>query len=196
MKIRGVITAAGDSIRLGQPKALLKISGETFVERLLRILAEGGVDDLILVVGGRHTSELMGECQRLGIEPVHNPKPEKGPVSSILCGMNEPGDWDLLLVQPVDVIGVSAADVRQLIKSCQQWPDHDAWILSHAMRRGHPVMIRREVLQLLGADNGPEHLRALLGQPQIRLHHEVTDNPLILEDVDDQQGWERIQDLI
>ena len=92
MKIRGVITAAGDSRRLGQPKALLEISGETFIERLVRVMKEGGVDEIIPVVGGRHTPELLEECQRIGIEPIHNADPERGPVSSIICGIREPGE--------------------------------------------------------------------------------------------------------
>ncbi|OUU23137.1 MAG: hypothetical protein CBC13_05955 [Planctomycetia bacterium TMED53] len=196
MKIRGVITAAGDSSRLGQPKALLEISGETFIERLSRILDGGGVDEVVLVIGGRHAPELIKECERLDIDPVHNPDPERGPISSILCGMKKPGNWDLLLVQPVDVIGVSESDVRQLIESQRRYPDHEAWILSHGMRRGHPVMIIKEAASTLETAGGPEHLRALLGQPEMRLHHEVTDNPLILEDVDDLQDWERIQSLM
>ena len=196
MKIRGIITAAGDSIRLGQPKALLTIAGETFIERLVRILRAGGVDEVVLVVGGRHASVLTQECERLDLKPVHNPDPQRGPVSSILCGMNKPGDWDLLLVQPVDVIGISEEDVRQLIESRDRWPDHDAWILSHDMRRGHPVMVDRETVSALATEGGPEHLRALLSQPGMRLHHEVTENPLILEDVDDPQDWERIQSQI
>ena len=70
MKVRGVITAAGDSRRLGQPKALLEISGETFIERLVRLMKVSGVDEVFPVVGGRHTPELLKECQRLGIEPI------------------------------------------------------------------------------------------------------------------------------
>ena len=196
MKIRGVITAAGDSRRLGQPKALLEIAGESFIERLHRVLQEGGVEEVLLVIGGRHTTELTTEARSLGIDPVHNPNPERGPVTSILCGLEEPGDWELLLVQPVDVIGVSVSDVEKLIGSCRRFPDHDAWILSHGMRRGHPVLIRRDVVQRLGEDQGPEHLRALLAQPHLRLHHEVTDNALILEDVDDEEDWKRIRSQI
>ena len=109
MKVRGVITAAGDSRRLGQPKALLEISGETFIERLVRLMKAGGVDEVFPVVGGRHTPELLKECQRLGIEPIHNADPERGPVSSIICGLKEPGEWDLLLIHPVDVVGITAA---------------------------------------------------------------------------------------
>jgi len=196
VKVRGVITAAGDSRRLGQPKALLEISGETFIERLVRLMKAGGVDEVFPVVGGRHTPELLKECQRLGIEPIHNADPERGPVSSIICGFKEPGEWDLLLIHPVDVVGITAADVQGLIDSSRKHPDHDAWIMSHEMRRGHPVMVRKEVVSSLATEGGPEHLRALLGQPHLKLHHEVTDNPMILEDVDDPEDWERIRGQI
>ena len=100
------------------------------------------------------------------------------------------------MIHPVDVIGITIADVQGLIESGRKHPDHDAWIMSHGMRRGHPVMVRKEVLSSLATEAGPEHLRALLGQPHLSLHHEVTDNPLILEDVDDLQDWERIRNRI
>ena len=50
--IPGIILAAGKSVRMGRTKALLPIAAnETFLDRVTRTLREGGVDDVIVVVG-------------------------------------------------------------------------------------------------------------------------------------------------
>ena len=50
--IAGIILAAGASSRMGTPKALLEYRGETFVDRLVRVL--GAVCDPVIVVLGYH----------------------------------------------------------------------------------------------------------------------------------------------
>ena len=44
--IPGIVLAAGNSSRMGRPKALLPTGpeGELFLERMIRILLDGGVD--------------------------------------------------------------------------------------------------------------------------------------------------------
>ena len=46
----GIILAAGDSTRMGSPKATLAMpDGRTFVTRIVRTLREAGVTDLVIV---------------------------------------------------------------------------------------------------------------------------------------------------
>jgi len=194
--VRAIITAAGDSRRMGRPKALLEIAGESVMARLFRVLTEGGVDQVLLVQGGRHSEELIAEAQRVGLNQVENPDPSRGPISSILTGMNCPGDWDLLLIQPLDVVGVHAGDISKLLNSARENKQYDAWVMSHDMRRGHPVLIRKKAVLQLGEVEGPPHLRALLAKEESRIYHVVTENHLVLEDVDDEEDWLRIRSQI
>jgi molybdenum cofactor cytidylyltransferase len=50
VSVAAVILAAGASTRLGRPKQLLVINGETLVERAIRIAAEAGLTPIIAVV--------------------------------------------------------------------------------------------------------------------------------------------------
>ena len=50
--VPGIVLAAGRSRRMGRAKALLPIgsSGETFIGRIVRVLRDSGVDDVLIVV--------------------------------------------------------------------------------------------------------------------------------------------------
>ena len=192
MKIRGVITAAGDSIRLGRPKALLSIAGESVLLRLQRALRMGGCDEGFIVEGGRHSDLIVEEAQRRELKHLKNEDPSAGPVSSIIRAIEEPGEWDSLLIHPVDVIGIGSKDVEALIEQSEVNNLADVWVPSYQFKRGHPVLIRREVVSRLVREDGPPHLRALIASEGVNIDHVETDNPLVLEDVDDEQDWKRI----
>ena len=83
MKIRGVIIAAGESSRLGSPKALLNIHGRSILDRLHRTLRAGGCDEVMVVGGGTHCVAVQEEADRIGVPLVINHDPSDGPVSSI-----------------------------------------------------------------------------------------------------------------
>lgn len=197
MKIRGVIIAAGESSRLGSPKALLNIHGRSILDRLHQTLHSGGCDEVMVVAGGTHCAAVQEEAHRIGTPLVINHDPSDGPVSSIRTAVAVPGQWDAMLIHPVDVIGVRQSDVEQLTGTARQsHSSFDAWIISHSMRRGHPVIVTRDKIETLLQADGPQHLRALLALPDLMVDHVVTKNPLVLEDVDDLADWIRVSALI
>ena len=50
--VPGIVLAAGRSRRMGRAKALLPAgsSGETFIDRIVRVLRDSGIDDVLIVV--------------------------------------------------------------------------------------------------------------------------------------------------
>ena len=197
MRIRGVIIAAGESSRFGSPKPLLELDGRSVLKRVCGVISAGGCDELLIVCGGTHRRVVEEESKRIGVRSIVNEDPADGPVSSIRTALMFPGEWDAILIHPVDVVGVKVADVSDLIESCQRDGDaFDAWVVSHQMKRGHPLILRREKAMRLLEEAGPPHLRALISADDMRIRHIVSDNPLLLEDVDDLDDWQRISPLL
>ena len=64
--VAGVLLAAGEGSRFGQPKALVELNGQTLAERGVHLLRAGGADP-ILVVTGAVPIELSGT------QTVYNP---------------------------------------------------------------------------------------------------------------------------
>ena len=52
--IPAIVLAAGMSSRMGRTKALLPIGSslETFLTRIIRVLREGGIESIVVVIGG------------------------------------------------------------------------------------------------------------------------------------------------
>jgi CTP:molybdopterin cytidylyltransferase MocA len=50
-RVAGVLLAAGEGSRFGQPKALVELNGQTLAERGVNLLRAGGADPILVVVG-------------------------------------------------------------------------------------------------------------------------------------------------
>ena len=81
-----IVLAAGASTRLGQPKQLLQMNGESLLHRTIRLAEEGGCAPIFVVLG--FEAELMQrEIADLDVRVVINPKWQSGMGSSLRSGM-------------------------------------------------------------------------------------------------------------
>ena len=55
-RVAGILLAAGEGSRLGQPKALVELAGQTLAERGVAMLRDGGTDPILLVTGAVRAS--------------------------------------------------------------------------------------------------------------------------------------------
>ncbi len=53
MRVAGIVLAAGSGSRYGEPKALVRFGAELLAERAGRLLAEGGCDPVLVVLGAQ-----------------------------------------------------------------------------------------------------------------------------------------------
>lgn len=197
MTVRGVILCSGDSRRLGEPKALLRFGAETMVERVLRIFREGGVADNVVVVGGQH-AEVIRESLGDDVTCVENPDPSPGPISSVCRGIGAVlgGGCTGVLVHPVDIPGVRSDDVRALLDAFEAHAAAGAVIPSIALRRGHPVLLRAGLAEKVLAAGTSLTLREHLADAETIIKYVVRENPLLREDVDTREDYERLRSLI
>lgn len=149
----GVILAAGDSTRMGFPKALLLTrDGRPFVATIAETFAAAGITDIVVVTGRDHeriTEALANE--RLPVSPrvIRNPDPSRGQLSSLLIGIDAvPADAPAAVVTLVDVPLMTAETVRLVIA---EWQRTQAPIVRPAMgeRHGHPVVFDQRLFQEL-----------------------------------------------
>ena len=111
--MRAIILAAGRGLRLQQaderqlPKCLLQFGGMSLLERHLRLLRDGGVDDVVLALGFRH-ERVAAELDRLRWLPrpeiVLNPRYELGSMltaHSVAEALTRGGD---VLLMDADVL--------------------------------------------------------------------------------------------
>ena len=196
--LSAVILAAGDSTRMGSPKAaLLTPDGATFVGRVVTTLRDAGVDDLVIVTGNHHDAvveSIARDHRSTRPRIVRNPDPSRGQLSSLLTGMEivVTPQTDAMLVTLVDVPLVRVSTVTAVIGA---WRRTRPPIVRPAIgdRHGHPVIFDRVLLDELRRaplDAGAKSV--------VRAHeHEIVNVPVddegCVRDVDTPADYEEMR---
>lgn len=84
--IGAVVLAAGDSSRMGRPKAALLWRGLPFIEHVCAALRAAGVHERVVVLG-RDAGAVRAAWTPEGERTVLNPRPEEGQLSSLRAGL-------------------------------------------------------------------------------------------------------------
>ena len=84
MRAAGILLAAGEGSRLGRPKALVELGGQTLAERGVRLLRDGGADPVLVVTGAV-------PVRVHGARTVHNPDWRTGMGTSLAAGLRALG---------------------------------------------------------------------------------------------------------
>lgn len=135
MDAEAVILAAGESRRMGSPKALVDVGGEPALARLARACAEAGVASAPIVVLGAHAAQVRAALPDLRARWVENPRPEAGRTGSLQRGL-QAARAQTVLVLPVDHPLVEAATLRALLAA------PGAWVVpTRGGRGGHPLKL-------------------------------------------------------
>jgi molybdenum cofactor cytidylyltransferase len=144
--ISAIILAAGDSSRMGRPKALLEWRGLPFIEHVCAALRAAGVEDRVAVLG-RASAEILAGWKPAGEKVAVNPRPEDGQLSSLRAGL-EAADKsaEASMVCLADQPTIAPATYRAVI---DRWrADKDAVVIPRTfrasdsrMKRGHPIII-------------------------------------------------------
>jgi molybdenum cofactor cytidylyltransferase len=153
--LAAAILAAGESRRMGFPKALMEVRGATFVENLLRATEHPRIE-LRRVVLGAGAAQIQAQLGLSDAQVVINPDWESGQLSSIQCAVRTflPFDPEAIIICPVDHPLISARLVEQLIRASDS-QRRAVTLPTYQGRRGHPVIFRRDLFdELLQASAG------------------------------------------
>lgn len=191
-RVAGIVLAAGRSARMGEPKALLPVEETTFLERAVRVLADGGCDPVVAVVPSGPTGEaLLALAARAGARGVVNPDPEAEQIDSLRCGLHAV-DREVrgAAVLPVDHPRIQADTVAALLKA---FDESGAPIIRpvHQGRPGHPVLFARGVWGELEAQDLASGARDVVHRHHADINDVPVDDPGIAIDVNTREEYAR-----
>jgi molybdenum cofactor cytidylyltransferase len=154
--IIAVILSAGESSRMGRPKALLPIDGVRFIERIVATLKSTRVDEIIAVLG-HNAEEMRQKVSDLPVKIVVNPDYKQGQLSSLIAAIRsiESGEnhhrVDAILVHLVDHPYINVDLVNLMIDRFYETKQLIV-VPRYLGRRGHPVIFSRALFtELLAA---------------------------------------------
>jgi len=143
-QIAAAILAAGESRRMGRPKALIQHEGAPALQLLLNRLEDPRIVTRRIVLGA-HADEIR---QRIKTDPgsfLLNPASQQGQLSSVQVAVRSlEGNECGILVWPVDHFLVSHATIIRLL---ERFLDTQKLVVVPTFqgRRGHPVIFAKEL---------------------------------------------------
>jgi len=186
--IWGIVLAAGESRRMGQPKMLLPWGEKTILESVLDAVLESPIPDVLVVLGAEQdkTSKLIADYP---VRTVYNPDFRKGMLSSVQAGFSAlPEEARSVLVFLGDQPFVSPQVITKLCEAARRSP-HSIILPVFGKKRGHPVLIpaafRGEIATL-----SPEvGLRQLIHRHDQEVLEVRVAEDNILGDIDDPESY-------
>lgn len=134
----GIVLAAGEGQRIGGPKALLRLEGETFLERSCRLLSRPDVAAVVAVIGAQARKVLDQGGLPTDVTVVENESWREGMLTSVWKGLEAATRLraDAVLLHPVDHPLVAAETVDRVVAAL--WTGAFAVAPTWEGRRGHP----------------------------------------------------------
>jgi len=165
--IGGVLLAAGMSRRMGRRnKLIVEIDGVPMVRRAAKAMLEGGLRDLVVVIG--HEGErIAAALEGLAVRIVDNPGFADGQAGSLAAGIAAlPDSVSGALIGLGDMPFIAPELVAEMISDHSGLGDHEARISFPVFegRRGNPVLWGRSFFPALSGLAGDVGGRGILAE--------------------------------
>jgi len=182
-RIEGVLLAAGESRRMGFPKPLLRLNGETFLDHIGASMLQT-VERLIIVVGAHRDAVRAAVPPNRRMSIVENPDYPQGQLSSIKVGLRAvSAEADAAMVHLVDHPTVLPETFARLAGAYRS--SHKQIVVTRCHgHRGHPVLFDRSVFDELQRASLDLGARAVVNANSARVIYVDVDDPGVLLDLD------------
>jgi molybdenum cofactor cytidylyltransferase len=185
--IDGIILAAGQSRRMGQPKAALTVpDGASFLDRAVRTLRAAGCRRVLVVVNAAAEPARGGE-----LEVVVNAFPESEQIDSLRLALERLDDSTAaVMVLPVDLPLISP-DTAAAVAASFRERAAAVVVPCHEGVAGHPILLARAVFAEILQRDWDEGMRSLLLVHEHETRTVAVTDPGILIDIDTPDDYVR-----
>jgi molybdenum cofactor cytidylyltransferase len=199
----GVILAAGESLRMGQDKALLPwpplvagqiASNDTLLSAAIRSLSSA--TDFVLVVVGDNEATLAPIVYSQGASLVVNREPGRGQFSSLQVGLQEVLNHgrDAAIVTLVDRPPVKPVTL-QTLRVAFSMADPNAWAIvpEYSGHHGHPYLIGREMMSAFLQEPATSNARDIEHTHHQHVQYVRVDDPLVAVNINTPEDYAGLQ---
>jgi molybdenum cofactor cytidylyltransferase len=187
-QVAAIILAAGESRRMGTPKALLQFRGQTFLDGLIARL-QTQCDPVIVVLGHEADSirRSIPAAIAAAVRIVVNPNYPLGMLSSLQAGLRAlPEEVLHAVFTLVDHPNPAGATIAAVVDA----PAAPVVIPRFEGRKGHPVRLSRPVIgELLALPPGAKPTDVLYRYVAATRFLD-TDDSGIVDDIDDREAYD------
>ena len=189
-EVWGVIPCSGSSTRMGTPKAMLDVGGQTFIERVIHTHRSGGCSR-VLVALPTLDGPIAAKAVEAGAQVVKNPSPQDGPIGSLRASLRVLDETvEGISFCPVDHPLIHQDTVQELINVFRQ-TQAPLVVPTFNGKRGHPVLFRKMLFEELLNDALPEGARTVVHRHLDDTVSVPLDDEGTIIDIDDMTAYRR-----
>jgi molybdenum cofactor cytidylyltransferase len=198
--VSAIVLAAGMSRRMGTPKQLLRLAGETILEHTLKNVRASNVSEIVLVLG--HAAESVEkEISTERVKIVRNQDYQQGMGTSLRTGLAAvDASASAVLIVLADQPFVRPETINQLI-ACHQNVNQNVnqeekpQIIIPAFNgfRGNPALLDRSVFAELQSLTGDVGCRAIFGNHTENIRKLPVEDIGVLLDIDSQEEYKKFE---
>ena len=187
--VSAILTAAGESTRMARPKPLLPWRGSPLVRCQVESLLQGGVDEVVVVLGHLH-EKVAPHVSGRGVRWVLNPDYRTGRTSSIRAGLAalDPSTDAVIL------LGVDQPRPPEIIRAVlEAHADAPAPITAprHGGRGGHPAVFAVSLLpELARITEQRQGVREVYEAHRDEVQRVEVDDPVVRLDLNTPEEYE------
>ena len=191
--IAAVVLAAGLSQRMGSPKMILPWQGTTVIGRVVSVLLEARLNEVLVVTGGAR-SDVESALAGVQVSTVFNPDFANGEMmQSLGVGLNAlRKDINAALVVLGDQPQIEIDIVKSIIDAYRKG-HHPIIVPSFQSRRGHPWLVDRALWDVLLDENTIATMRQFLNQFGKQIHYLDVSTVSVLQDLDTPEDYLKYQ---
>ncbi|WP_298400481.1 nucleotidyltransferase family protein [uncultured Chloroflexus sp.] len=194
MKIVGLLLAAGQSTRMGQPKQLLVWKGRPLVAHIATEALASQLAGLTVVVGAAE-AQVRVALRDLSVQIVTNSAYAEGLGTSLAVGLRAlPADTTAAMVLLVDQPLVTVRLINELINAYRAVPAALALVPVYRSQRGNPVIIAADLFAELTTLRGDAGARAVFNRYTDQIVWHETNDPAVITDADTPEAWRALQE--
>jgi molybdenum cofactor cytidylyltransferase len=188
VSIAGLILAAGESTRIGSPKALLEFRGETFLDRLTGLFSQFCAP-VVVVVGSQADKIRSGAKHPERALFAENADYRLGQLSSMQCGLRRmPEKIEGVLFTLFDHPNVQVSTIAALLEQ----PRPLLAIPRFQGLRGHPIFFGAGLIGEFLSIPPDSQAKAVTSRHSDDTRWVDVQDPGILDDVDDAAAYRRL----
>jgi molybdenum cofactor cytidylyltransferase len=191
MSVGAIVLAAGASLRMGSPKALLRIGEETFVQHIVGQLHSAGIHDVVIVLGA-DADEIRNSLSWFKGTIVVNGEWKEGQLTSVIAGLNafSHGQLDGVLICPVDRPLITNTLISHLLKAFQE-SGKSIVVPVFQGQRGHPALFSSTMFDELRAAPLNVGARHVVRNHPNDVHELITSEEGTVINIDMPEDYER-----
>ncbi|MFQ5629447.1 MAG: NTP transferase domain-containing protein [bacterium] len=191
--ISATVLAAGSSTRMGDAnKLLLQIDNKPVVAHTIESLLQGGVDEIIAVLG--HEQERLRKVLPDGIKIAVNADYRQGMASSVRCGVQnlDPASAAVFIVL-ADMPFISSETIQAMTRIFRSAAQSAIVVPYFQGRQGNPVLFDSHFFSELRELEGDRGAKSILHKYSRKIIRFDCDDPAILIDMDTPDAFDKLK---